>query len=297
MRLWLWWTLLAVLCWGLWALVARLIGDALSPGQQQSLSTLGLLPVMMALGFSGRLGPPGRGPRGILFALSAGVLTCLGNVAYYDVLNRGTKAATVVPLTALYPLVTIVLAVIFLRERINRIQSAGLLLSLGAIYLFNVQDDGALVSPWLLAALVPVGLWGVAALFQKLATQDLSGERATLWFLAAFLPVAALLLLGNPPTTGIGWRTWLLVLLMGFAFALGNLALLAAFARNGKASVITPLAGLYPLVSIPLAIGLLGEKVGHRETLGIAVALLAVFALACESAPTPSPESVPPLSP
>ena len=84
---------------------------------------------------------------------------------------------------------------------------------------------------------------------------------------------------------------------MGFAFALGNLALLAAFARNGKASVITPLAGLYPLVSIPLAIGLLGETVGHRETLGIAVALLAVFALACESAPIASPESVPPLSP
>ena len=173
MRLWLWWTLLAVLCWGLWALLARLIGDALSPGQQQALSTLGLLPVMIFLGSFGRLGPPSRGPRGILFALGAGVLTCLGNLAYYDVLNRGTKVATVVPLTALYPLVTIVLAVIFLRERINRIQSAGLLLSLGAIYLFNVRDDGALLSPWLLAALVPVVLWGVAALFQKLATQDL----------------------------------------------------------------------------------------------------------------------------
>ena len=79
MRLWLWWTFLAVLCWGLWALLARLIGDALSPRQQQSLSTFGLLPLMMTLGFSGRLGPPGRGPRGILFALSAGVLTCLGN--------------------------------------------------------------------------------------------------------------------------------------------------------------------------------------------------------------------------
>lgn len=286
MKPWFGWTLLAVACWGVWALLARWIGDALSPAHQQALSTLGLLPVMILLSCSGRLGASGRGPRGALYAVSAGALTCLGNIAYYDVLNRGTKAATVVPFTALYPLVTILLAMLFLRERINRIQIGGLLLSLVAIYLFNVQDDGAFLSPWLAAALVPVALWGVAALFQKLATQHLSGERATLWFLAAFLPVAGILLLRNPLTTAIPGRIWLLVLLLGFAFALGNLALLTAYARDGKASVITPLAGLYPLVSIPLAIGLLGERVGSRETAGIVVALLAVLALACERAPS-----------
>ena len=49
-RSWLWWTLLAVACWGVWALLARWIGDALSPGQQQAISTpsrpgdAGLLP-------------------------------------------------------------------------------------------------------------------------------------------------------------------------------------------------------------------------------------------------------------
>ena len=63
-----------------------------------------------------------------------------------------------------------------------------------------------------------------------------------------------------------------------------NYALLAAFSSNGKASVITPLAGLYPLVSIPIAIFLLGERIGWRETLGITLALFSAAALSCSLA-------------
>ena len=39
---WLLWTLLAMFSWGLWAILARLIGDALSAAQSQALSTVGL---------------------------------------------------------------------------------------------------------------------------------------------------------------------------------------------------------------------------------------------------------------
>lgn len=295
MKPWLIWTWLAVLCWGIWAVLSRLIGDALNAAQQQALSTLGLLPILVALAVSGRLTATGRRRRGLGFAVAAGALTCLGNIAYYEVLGRGTKAATVVPLTALYPLVTILLAVVFLRERLNGRQIAGIGLSLVAIYLFNVQEEGGFLSAWLLLALVPIAFWGVAALLQKLATGEISGELATLWFLAAFVPVAVLLAVWQPPPFPLPGRTWLQVILMGFAFALGNFALLAAFARDGKASVIAPLAGLYPLVSLPIAIVVLGERPGLRETAGIVVALLAVFALSLESpsaVESPSPHSL-----
>lgn len=295
-RSWLWWTLLAVACWGIWALLARWIGDALSPGQQQAISTLGILPVLGMLASSRHLGPPGRNRRGALFALAAGALTCLGNLSYYEVLNRGPKAATVVPLTALYPMVTVLLAVLFLRERLRPVQRLGILLSLGAIYLFNVQEGGSFLTSWLWVALIPILLWGVAALLQKIATQELSGERTTLWFLAAFIPVAGFLLLREPVRTLPAGRTCLLVLLLGFAFALGNFALLVAYARHGKASVITPLAGLYPLVSIPLAMVLFGERLSRRETAGILLALAAVLAIAWEpdSAPDSADSPAPP---
>ena len=216
-----------------------------------------------------------------------GRLTCLGNVAYYDVLNRGAKAATVIPLTALYPLVTVLLAVAFLKERLNRVQFLGILFSLSAIYLFNVPHGQGFTSPWLFAAMIPIMLWGIAGLFQKIATNHLSGELATLWFFAAFVPVAIFLLLRHPLPASMTARTWLLVIALGFTFGLGNFALLAAFSNQGKASVIAPLAGLYPLVSIPIALVAFHERIGWREGLGILLALVSVAALARE---TPAPE-------
>ncbi|MBN9690168.1 MAG: EamA family transporter [Verrucomicrobia bacterium] len=293
MQPWLIWTWVAILCWGVWAILARLIGEALTASQQQAFSTLGLIPVIGMLAVSRNWTVTGRRSRGILWALAAGVLTSLGNLAYYDALSRGARAATVVPLTALYPLVTVLLAVVFLRERLNRIQQTGVALSLAAIYLFNVPSQEGYLSPWLLLALVPIGLWGVAALLQKLSTQNISGEEATLWFLLSFVPVAGVLVFQDPWPTGKSAQTWLLVLLLGFAFALGNFALLFAFARNGKASVIAPLAGLYPLISLPIAYLAFNERPGPRELGGLTLALLAVAALALESptSPTPTPTS------
>src|SRR5213594_1172892 len=123
---WFLWTLLAVFCWGIWALVARLIGDALTPWHSQALSTIGIFPVMALLLTSIKSEKKASGRnRGLAWGIAAGLLTCVGNIGYYYVLNSGAKAATVVPLTALYPVVTVVLAFVFLRERLNKIQLAG----------------------------------------------------------------------------------------------------------------------------------------------------------------------------
>src|SRR6185503_17605900 len=110
---------------------------------------------------------------------------------------------------------------------------------------------------------------GVGGLLQKISTNHISGELSTLWFLVAFVPVAFVLLMAEPLKQPIEMRVWMLASALGFLFGLGNLAILLAFAREGKASVIAPLAGLYPVVSIPIAILFLGEKVSGREWLGI----------------------------
>ena len=284
---WLLWTLLAVFCWGIWALLGKLIGDALSPAHTQAISTIGLLPVMAGLAFSLKQPAPGNRRRGKLLAVASGVISALGNIAYYDALNRGPKAATVVPLTALYPLVTVLLAVLLLKERLNWIQAIGILLSLIAIYLFNVQagQERGLLSAWLLIALIPILLWGITGLLQKMSTYHISGELSTFWFLAAFLPVGIALLFWPALPGPISGRIWFLTAALGFTLALGNYALLAAFACQGKASIIAPLGGLYPAISIPIAILVLKERVGWRESLGIALALLSVLALSCESRP------------
>ena len=46
----------------------------------------------------------------------------------------------------MYPLVTIILARLLLKERLNRIQALGIALALAAIYLFSAQQSSHAVS-------------------------------------------------------------------------------------------------------------------------------------------------------
>ena len=278
---WLIWTLIALACWGLWALLSKIIGEALSPSMNQALSTLGILPVIAGLSLS-KHGKISGSRKGIAYAFASGLLSGVGNIAYYAVVNSG-KAATVVPLTALYPLVTVLLAVALLKEKLNRIQMAGIVLALVAIYFFNVPSEENALNRGLLLALIPIVLWGATGLLQKMATNHISGELSALLFLLAFIPIAIILFFMEPFPKEISSRTWILALLLGFTLALGNVAILVAFASNGKASIIAPLAGLYPVVSIPIAILALGERISPRETIGIVTALAAVAALSMES--------------
>lgn len=58
---------------------------------------------------------------------------------------------------------------------------------------------------------------------------------------------------------------------------------LAAFASQGKASIVTPLTALYPVMSVPIAICFLGGRVGPREAIGILLALVSVAMLSRET--------------
>lgn len=286
---WLRWTLLALLSWGVWAIMAKLIGDRLSGAQNQALSTLGILPIMVALAVARKSSAPVVRRRGIFYALASGAVSCMGNVFYYDAFSRGGKAAMIVPLTAMYPLTTIVLAMLLLKERLSRIQLGGIVLSLIAIYLFNVQREAGFLSGWLVYALAPITLWGAAGFLQKLATNHISGELSTLCFLAAFIPFGVLFLAREGLPAQITVNTWALVIAQGFLLALGNFAIQMGFASQGKASIIAPLAALYPVVSVPIAILFLGERIGTREMLGILLALGSVAALSYERrAPAPA---------
>src|SRR5262249_6028412 len=153
---------------------------------------------------------------------------CMGNIAYYQALAAGAKAATTVSLTAIYPITTIALAILLLGEKPNPVQCAGIAASMVAIYLLNVAQGIGSWSGAMAYALAPILLWGSAALIMKVSTGDVSAELATFWFLASFVPLgAAILAMGRP-----GWvlpaRDWLLVTLLGATYGLGNLTLLAA---------------------------------------------------------------------
>jgi drug/metabolite transporter (DMT)-like permease len=280
---WLLWTFAALLAWGVWAVLSKLLGDALSAQQSQAISTIGLAPILVPLAMSGHAGLRVAPRRGVALAFLGGAITCLGNIAYYAAIARGEKVAAVASITAIAPLVTVLLAVLLLRERLNRIQLAGLALALVAIWLFNVQNERGLLSATVLYALPPILLWGLSGFLQKLATNHLPGETAALVYLGAFIPVGVFFAWRRPWPDAIAPRTWAIAIALGFFISFGNLAVLAAYARGGQAAVIAPLSNLYPLVSVPVAVLFLREEIGAREWAAIGTAMLSVLALSRET--------------
>jgi drug/metabolite transporter (DMT)-like permease len=293
MPAWFIWTLAALLSWGVWAVLSKALGDALTGEQSQALSTLGLLPILLLLAWNGGITFRAAPRRGVALAFVGGAIGCLGNIVYYAALARGEKAATVVSITAISPLVTVLLAVAVLRERINRMQLCGLALSFAAIWLFNVQSERGLLSSTLLFAVPPILLWGLSGFLQKIATNHLTGEAAALAYLGAFIPVGLFLAGHTPWPESIPARAWVIVLALGFFLAFGNLAILCAFARHGKAAVISPLSNLYPIISVPVAVFWFHERIGAREWIAIATALLSVGALSWETPAVPNPKIAP----
>lgn len=73
---------------------------------------------------------------GIAWALGAGVLGVSGSVVLF-LLLRDAPASVVIPISALYPVVTVVLGFIFLREELSLARIAGIALAVIAIWLLS----------------------------------------------------------------------------------------------------------------------------------------------------------------
>ncbi len=288
---WLLCSLVTMLLWGGWGFASKPLATTLSSWQVQCLSTVGLLPVLAILAASRQLRCGAQRRRGFAQAFAAGMISSAGNIAYFQALAAGGKAAAVLPLTALYPLVTIILAMALLGERLNAVQWGGIGASLVALCCFNGGAGSEWISPWLAIALVPIGLWGVSGFLQKLATNHASNELVTFGFLLGFVPAAVLIPVFRPFLWQLTGVTWLWLFLLGLFFGLGNLTLIIAYGTGGRASIVTPMTSLYSLITIPLAVLLLHERITGREALGIVLALLAVVALSRET-PTATPGEV-----
>jgi len=72
----------------------------------------------------------------IFLAALGGVFGMLGYIFFYLLLSKN-EASIVVPLTALYPALTIFLAVLFLKEALSITHLAGIILALLSIFLLT----------------------------------------------------------------------------------------------------------------------------------------------------------------
>lgn len=136
---WLAFSLVTILVWGAWGAVSKVASEGVDANSNQIFFTFGLLPLILIVWRLPRNAGGGEGRRiGIAWAFLTGILGGTGNIAFFHALVIGGKVSVVSPVTALFPLVTVVLAIVLLHERVGRAQKVGLLLALVAIYLLSM---------------------------------------------------------------------------------------------------------------------------------------------------------------
>jgi len=128
-------SLLALLSWGMWGIFAKLALNHVGPLSAYIYGIAGSVVVSIAvfafMGFRADVHPAG-----MIFAALAGAMGTTGLVFFFFATKRGS-VSVVVTMTALYPIVTILLSALLLREHITIKQAAGLLFALLAIFLFS----------------------------------------------------------------------------------------------------------------------------------------------------------------
>jgi transporter family protein len=134
---WLIFAFISLMLYGLWGFFPKLATETgMEPKSILVFETIGgALVVLMVLSFIGFR--PDFNGKGFSFALIAGTAGALGSLFFLLALSRG-RASVVVTLTALYPLVVIILSYFVLKEPLTLKQGIGIVLAVGAMIMFSI---------------------------------------------------------------------------------------------------------------------------------------------------------------
>ena len=135
MKQWLLPTFGAFVLWGLWSFIPKITTKYISPKSAIVFEVLGgmliAIIVLISLKFK-----PDIHPKGVLLAITTGILGFTGALCFLYAASKGPISLIAI-LSALYPVIAIVLAITFLNESISIKQGLGIVLGLGAMILIT----------------------------------------------------------------------------------------------------------------------------------------------------------------
>jgi bacterial/archaeal transporter family protein len=142
MSAWLGYSLLVIVLWGIVGLLQKLGTNRVSANSLLIWLMVGYVLLIPWLLSTTRLSD--LTPRDTVIGTLAGITNGLGAWYLFASLESGAKASVAIPLTALNPLLTILLAMIFLSERLTALQWVGIIIAIiaGAMISYETTETG-----------------------------------------------------------------------------------------------------------------------------------------------------------
>jgi drug/metabolite transporter (DMT)-like permease len=255
-RSWIFYAALLILFWGVWGAFSALPATKYGYPDEMIYSIWALTMIIPAV-FALRGQHFDRRPRATVYGLLIGLTGAGGQLLLFQALTMG-PAYLIFPIVSLSPAITVVMAMILLRERISKLAVVGLVAALAAIVLFSVtsaSSDGS-SGPWLPLAILICVAWGVQAYFMRKTATIGVNEATTFGWMAIsglILIPFALFSLGGIPTN-FPWQAPALTAGTQILNAVGALFLVMAFSR-GKATIVAPTTNaLAPALTIVVSL-------------------------------------------
>ncbi len=231
--------------------------------------------------------------RAVLLGCLAGFLGASGQLVLFFAL-KSAPAYIIFPLLSLTPVVTILLAVIFLKEKTGRMGWIGIGLAFIAILLLSFQPAGEKnISGyfWLILTAIPLLAWGAQGFVMRFANETMKAE-SIFFYMAitsvALIPVAWLMTDFSQPINW-GFKGPYLAGMIQILNAFGALCLVYAF-RYGKAIIIAPMTtALSPVITVVLSL-LIYAVIPHILIVtGMLLAILSAVLMGIEETKTVNP--------
>jgi drug/metabolite transporter (DMT)-like permease len=286
-KLWLVFILITIVTWGVWGAFSdtQMDRDNIPETVVYILWALTMIPCAI-VALCVNKGKFMHDWKSAVLGCTVGLLGAGGQLVLFKALAIG-PAYIIFPFISMSPVIVITLASIFLKEKANKWQIAGIVVALAAILLLSIQSGGA-DSPvsgwlWIVLAVLVLFAWGIQGFFMKFANNSMDAESIFVWMaisavilipVAYFMtPEAALFFQGE----GVVGKS-LTCSGIQILNAIGALTLVYAY-RYGKAVIVSPMEGLSPMVTVLLSLVILSVIPTPLQIAGICCAAFAMYAL------------------
>jgi len=224
--------------------------------------------------------PPAFAAEGQQFAfwgLLAYVLDGIARIFYYRSLTYG-PISIVGTLSAAYPALTVIFARTFLGEDLTLMQGLGVAaVLLGCLALAWSPSDSTTSTNgrWKVLAAIALVIWGISGTLIRYSYGFPGAHEANM---ALFIAIGGIVTLGTYGVlSGAAHSASRTEFLRSFGpmsvMALGGLLVAIAY-KHGPATLVTPLAGAYPVVTLAFAWAVLKERPSAVQWGGIGLVLL-----------------------
>jgi bacterial/archaeal transporter family protein len=139
MQTWLICVIVALVFWGITGVTQKLSTNSISGERSFLWFCWAMIVLTLAVAAFAHV-PAHLGALALLSSIAGGALNGLGAWTSFRALGSGGKASVVISLISLYPMLTVVLAVIFLRERLTAHQIVGTVLAVAAAILLSLES-------------------------------------------------------------------------------------------------------------------------------------------------------------